>query len=94
MSLFSKSREYDKEKRAAKRASNQMSEKRTENQMRLKLGEILETYLRNNDRVAVEINSKYVSLFLSIVQTSFANDYDYEQVTPEMYIFSAKAIDW
>lgn len=92
--MFEKSRNYDKERRIAKKANNQVAEKKIENMMRLKLREKLEANLRNNDKVEIEINAKYTSLFLSIVSEEFAADYDYTQVSPTLYIFSAKSIDW
>jgi len=92
--MFDEYKEYTKQKKLKKKASNTVQEKKVENQMRLELREKLQKYLLNNDVVQIEIDKKYISMFLAIVEDEFATDYDFEQVTETLYNFKAKEIEW
>ena len=92
--MFNASREYTKRKRLEKKAGNTLSEKRTENLMRLELRDKLTKYLLTNDSIQIEIDKKHISMFLAIVEDEFSEDYTYEQVSDTLYIFRAKEVDW
>jgi len=92
--MFDEYKEYTKQRKLKKKASNTVQEKKVENQMRLELREKLQKYLLNNDIVQIEIDKKYISMFLAIVEDEFATDYDFEQVTETLYNFKAKEIEW
>lgn len=77
------------EKRIQREQQSKRIEYRIDNELREKLKEYLET----NDRVMLEINSKYVGEFLNILDDSILSLYDYEQVDKNKFIFYNKELE-
>lgn len=87
-----KSYQVFKEKRLSRSSKKKLNTKRIENLLMLELTEKLETYLKDNDRVMLEINPRVAGEFVSILNDKILSVYDYEQVDKNKFIFSNKEI--
>ena len=91
--MFNESSAYIKRRKLERKAGNQVNEKRIENQMREELKDKLQAQLLRNDKVCIEIDKRYVSMFLGIVEDT-CQEYDCVQLSETLYEFSAKEIQW
>lgn len=87
-----KSYQVFKEKRLSRFNKKNLNTKKIENLLMLELTEKLETYLKDNDRVMLEINPRVVGEFVNILNDKILSVYDYEQVDKNKFIFSNKEI--
>ena len=61
-----------KQRRLEKQSKNIYQSKRIENEILIELKDKLEEYLLENDRVMLEVNSKYLGAFLNILTNYLA----------------------
>ena len=81
-----------KQRRLEKQSKNIYQSKRIENEILIELKDKLEEYLLENDRVMLEVNSKYLGAFLNILTNSTLAIYDCEQIDTNKFVFSNKEL--
>lgn len=81
-----------KQRRLERQTRSKYHSKRIESEILIELKDKLNEYLKDNDRVMLEVHPKYVGEFINILNDSVMAIYDYEQYDANKFIFSNKEI--
>ena len=80
------------QRRLERQTRSKYHSKRIESEILIELKDKLNEYLKDNDRVMLEVHPKYVGEFINILNDSVMAIYDYEQYDANKFIFSNKEI--
>ena len=78
-----------KQRQLEKRNKNKISSKRKESEILVELRTLLEEYLKDNDRVMIEVNSNALTEFIAVMD-SISSIYNYRQEETNLFVFSNK----
>lgn len=81
-----------KQRKEEKKIKNKNISKRTENQLQIELRGKLEEYLRENDRVMIEVPESVLGEFINILDQTVIPVYEYEQIDKNKFLFKNKEL--
>ena len=80
------------QRRVERQYRSKYSTKKVESEIRIELQDKLAEYLYENDKVMIEVNPRFVSEFINILNESVLQIYDYEQIDGNKFVFRNKEL--